>query len=385
MLYLYKLKNYIVAGIYIHIPYCKKKCIYCNFYFQISQKNKKELIKSIIKEMELRKNYLKNLSINTVYFGGGTPSVLEKEEIKKILNQIYKVFNINNDAEITMECNPEDINLSKLKFLKTIGFNRLSIGVQSFNNSDLKLLNRTHNSSQAINCILQAKKIGFKNISIDLIYGLPNQSLKKWKLNMEELFKLDVSHFSAYQLTVEKNTFLNKLLNKGEVRLPKENTVLSQYRLLLKMSKKFGYINYEISNFGKANYFSEHNISYWRNNYYIGIGPSAHSYNGVERRWNVSSNSKYINNINDEKIFYKKEILSKNQKYNEYVFTSLRTIYGVDSDYIERRFGKKIKDHFIREIKKWEALKLNKINTKYFLNNEGRLHADTISSDLFIT
>ena len=385
MLYLYKLKNYIVAGIYIHIPYCKKKCIYCNFYFQISQKNKKELIKSIIKEIELRKNYLKNLSINTVYFGGGTPSVLEKEEIKKILNQIYKVFNINNDAEITMECNPEDINLSKLKFLKTIGFNRLSIGVQSFNNSDLKLLNRTHNSSQAINCILQAKKIGFKNISIDLIYGLPNQSLKKWKLNMEELFKLDVSHFSAYQLTVEKNTFLNKLLNKGEVRLPKENTVLSQYRLLLKMSKKFGYINYEISNFGKANYFSEHNISYWRNNYYIGIGPSAHSYNGVERRWNVSSNSKYINNINDEKIFYKKEILSKNQKYNEYVFTSLRTIYGVDSDYIERRFGKKIKDHFIREIKKWEALKLNKINTKYFLNNEGRLHADTISSDLFIT
>ena len=374
-----------MAGIYIHIPYCKKKCIYCNFYFQISQKNKKELIKSIIKEMELRKNYLKNLSINTVYFGGGTPSVLEKEEIKKILNQIYKVFNINNDAEITMECNPEDINLSKLKFLKTIGFNRLSIGVQSFNNSDLKLLNRTHNSSQAINCILQAKKIGFKNISIDLIYGLPNQSLKKWKLNMVELFKLDVSHFSAYQLTVEKNTFLNKLLNKGEVRLPKENTVLSQYRLLLKMSKKFGYINYEISNFGKANYFSEHNISYWRNNYYIGIGPSAHSYNGVERRWNVSSNSKYINNINDEKIFYKKEILSKNQKYNEYVFTSLRTIYGVDSKYIERKFGKKIKDHFIREIKKWEALKLNKINTKYFLNNEGKLHADTISSDLFIT
>ena len=374
-----------MAGIYIHIPYCKKKCIYCNFYFQISQKNKKELIKSIIKEIELRKNYLKNLSINTVYFGGGTPSVLEKEEIKKILNQIYKVFNINNDAEITMECNPEDINLSKLKFLKTIGFNRLSIGVQSFNNSDLKLLNRTHNSSQAINCILQAKKIGFKNISIDLIYGLPNQSLKKWELNMVEFFKLDVSHFSAYQLTVEKNTFLNKLLNKGEVRLPKENTVLSQYRLLLKMSKKFGYINYEISNFGKANYFSEHNISYWRNNYYIGIGPSAHSYNGVERRWNVSSNSKYINNINDEEVFYKKEILSKNQKYNEYVFTSLRTIYGVDSDYIERRFGKKIKDHFIREIKKWEALKLNKINTKYFLNNEGRLHADTISSDLFIT
>ena len=374
-----------MAGIYIHIPYCKKKCIYCNFYFQISQKNKKELIKSIIKEIELRKNYLKNLSINTVYFGGGTPSVLEKEEIKKILNQIYRLFNINNDAEITMECNPEDINLSKLKFLKTIGFNRLSIGVQSFNDSDLKLLNRTHNSSQAINCILQAKKIGFKNISIDLIYGLPNQSLKKWELNMVKFFKLDVSHFSAYQLTIEKNTFLNKLLNKGEIQLPKENTVLSQYKLLLKMSKKFGYINYEISNFGKVNYFSEHNISYWRNNYYIGIGPSAHSYNGTERRWNVSSNSKYINNINDEKIFYKKEILSKNQKYNEYVFTSLRTIYGVDSEYIERKFGKKIKDHFIREIKKWEALKLTKINTKYFLNNEGKLHADTISSDLFIT
>lgn len=374
-----------MAGIYIHIPYCKKKCIYCNFYFQISQKNKKELIKSIIKEIELRKNYLKNLSINTVYFGGGTPSVLEKKEIKKILNQIYTTFNINNDAEITMECNPEDINLSKLKFLKTIGFNRLSIGVQSFNDSDLKLLNRTHNSSQAINCILQAKKIGFKNISIDLIYGLPNQSLKKWELNMVEFFKLDVSHFSAYQLTIEKNTFLNKLLNKGEIQLPKENTVLSQYKLLLKMSKKFGYINYEISNFGKVNYFSEHNISYWRNNYYIGIGPSAHSYNGTERRWNVSSNSKYINNINDEKIFYKKEILSKNQKYNEYVFTSLRTIYGVDSEYIERKFGKKIKDHFIREIKKWEALKLTKINTKYFLNNEGKLHADTISSDLFIT
>ena len=374
-----------MAGIYIHIPYCKKKCIYCNFYFQISQKNKKELIKSIIKEIELRKNYLKNLSINTVYFGGGTPSVLDKEEIKKILNQIYKVFNINNDAEITMECNPDDLNLSKLKFLKTIGFNRLSIGVQSFNDSDLKLINRTHNSSQAINCILQAKKIGFKNISIDLIYGLPNQSLKKWELNMVEFFKLDVSHFSAYQLTVEKNTFLNKLLNKGKIQLPKENTVLSQYKLLLKMSKKFGYINYEISNFGKVNYFSEHNISYWRNNYYIGIGPSAHSYNGVERRWNVSSNSKYINNINDEKIFYKKEILSENQKYNEYVFTSLRTIYGVDSEYIERKFGKKIKDHFIREIKKWEALKLTKINTKYFLNNEGKLHADTISSDLFIT
>lgn len=343
------------------------------------------MLECIKKEIQIRKSYLNNQSLDSIYFGGGTPSILKKEEIKSIIEVIQNEFTIKEDIEITLECNPDDLTEEHLKDLIEIGVNRLSIGIQSFNDEDLKFMNRSHNAKEANNCILLAKKVGFKNITIDLIYGLPNQSLEKWEANLDKMFNLGIQHFSAYSLTIEDKTVLKHQIEHNKVTPLKEETTVSHFNLLVKKAKENKFIHYEISNFGKKGYFSNHNTSYWKNKHYLGIGPSAHSFNGFSRQWNVSSNKKYIDGILNNTNYFEIETLTKQQQYNEYIFTSLRTIWGVDKDYINKQYNQNIKEHFYLEVEKWiqqNKIKLDQDN--YILTKEGKLYADAIASDLFM-
>ena len=343
------------------------------------------MIESINQEIITRNKYLKKKEVKSIYLGGGTPSILNSSEIQSILNTIYKKYRISNSAEITVECNPEDINRKKLFSYEKAGINRLSIGVQSFNDFDLKFMNRSHNTSQAIKAIKLAKAMSFKNISVDLIYGLPNQTLNEWSKNLDILFSLDVPHFSAYCLTVEKKTQLDHLIKTKKTQLPKDEKIIAQFNLLQKKAKSKGFIHYEISSFGKKEYFSKHNTTYWKNDHYLGIGPSAHSYNGKIRRWNVSSNNTYISNVRSNSIYFEEEILTIEDQYNEYILTGLRTIWGLDIRVIKKRYNEKIKLHFLKEIKKWELKKYVVLNSLvYTLTPSGKKMADSIASDLFI-
>ena len=343
------------------------------------------MLKSIHKEIEERKDYLRGQKISSIYFGGGTPSILSLAEISNLLKSIKKNYLINDAVEITIECNPDDLTATKLSLYKKIGVNRLSIGIQSFNNADLKFMNRSHNSEEAIKSINLAKDLGFKNITIDLIYGLPNQTLKNWEDNLDIMFSLNLQHFSAYSLTVEKKTALYHLIKSRKVKQLSDDKIIDQFNLLQAKAKEQGFLHYEISNFSKEGWFSKHNSSYWGDNHYLGIGPSAHSYNGDYRRWNISSNTKYISNVNSNSIYYEEEKLSITQKYNEYIFTSLRTIWGIDKNIIKKRYGDEIKSHFLKEIKKWETKKyIDSKSTIYTLTSKGKVFADSIASDLFI-
>ena len=375
----------ILAGIYIHIPYCKKACSYCNFHFSTSQKDKSEVLKCINMELEMREAYLKNKSIDTIYFGGGTPSILNKSEINHILQTILNNYKVKETAEITLECNPDDLDEQTLIHLKESGINRLSIGVQSFNERDLKLMNRSHSAKQSENCLKLAKQIGFENITIDLIYGLPNQSLSDWENNLQKMYAYNTSHFSAYTLTIEDKTALKHLVEKKKVILPKEQIVLAQFKVLMRSAKTNGYVHYEISNFAKEGCFSKHNSSYWKSKNYLGIGPSAHSYNGKIRSWNISSNKKYIQNLLEGKGYFQQERLSKKTRYNEYVFTSIRTIWGVNTKTIKTQFGIKYQSYFLKEVQKWEQQKrIKKSKEIYTLTNSGKFIIDSITADLFM-
>tara|TARA_B110000263_G_scaffold12972_1_gene10876 strand:+ start:1361 stop:2485 length:1125 start_codon:yes stop_codon:yes gene_type:complete len=372
-----------LAGIYIHIPYCKQACSYCNFHFRITQKDKAEMLKCINLELELRQLYLKNKTIETIYFGGGTPSILSKSEIKSILDSISNIYKIKENAEITLECNPDDLTKNKLIAVKEVGINRLSIGVQSFVDADLKFMNRSHNATQSKSCIQMAQQVGFNNITIDLIYGLPNQSLSDWKKNVNKMFALDIPHFSSYALTIEEKTVLKHLVEQKKIIPLKDEIVIEQFSILMELAQQKGFVHYEISNFGKAGFYSKHNTSYWKNKHYLGVGPSAHSFNGNSRSWNVSSNKQYIQKIKKGEDYFETEKLSISQQYNEYVFTSLRTIWGVNLEIIKERFGKQI--HFLKEIKKWERKKnIKKCKNTYTLTKSGKIFADAIGSDLFI-
>lgn len=343
------------------------------------------MLKSIEKEILTQKNYLSNNKINSIYFGGGTPSILTSTEIKRILTKLHQSYNINENAEVTIECNPDDLTSRKISSYKKTGINRLSIGVQSFEDNDLKFMNRSHNAKKAIQSINLSKKNGFKNISIDLIYGLPNQSIKKWEKNLEIMFDLDIQHFSAYCLTIEKKTALFHLVKKKKVQPLADKKTIEQYNLLQTKAIKKGFIHYEISSFGIKGYFSKHNTAYWKRNHYLGIGPSAHSYNGKSRRWNIHSNSKYISNINSNTKCFEEEKLTVSQQYNEYIFTSLRTIWGVDQSIIKTQYGNNFKLHFKKEIMKWQTKKYITSNKNiYTLTKIGKGFADAIASDLFV-
>jgi oxygen-independent coproporphyrinogen-3 oxidase len=374
-----------MAGIYIHIPFCKSKCHYCNFYSVASSKYMNEFVPALLKEIELQRDYLEGECVETIYFGGGTPSVLSYDSLKKILDKIRQTFEISGDAEITIEANPNDLDVKKIKEFGQAHINRISIGIQSFFDDDLKYLNRIHTASQAEASVKRSQDAGFENISIDLIYGIPTLTDDKWKQNLDISFALDVPHISSYGLTVEPKTALDILIKKGKAKPVDEEKSVRQFKLLMQEMKINSFIHYEISNFCKEGFVSRHNSNYWKGRKYLGLGPSAHSFNQKERQWNISNIEKYIESISQKKIPYEKEILSENDKYNEYIMTSLRTMWGCDLIHIEKKFGADklilIEERSQQFIK---SGKMKKENNVLLLTDEGRLFADGIAADFFI-
>ena len=374
-----------MAGIYLHIPFCKQACNYCDFHFSTSMKMKVDFVKAIIQEIELRKDVFANKFISSIYFGGGTPSLLSKEELDMIFEKLYKSFTIDADVEITLESNPDDLNYNKILQLRDTPINRLSIGVQSFRDKDLKYMNRAHTAIEALNSIKVAQDIGFQNITIDLIYGTPGMSNEDWKYNLRKSNALNLPHISSYSLTVEEKTPLYyQILNKNISPVDEQQSV-DQFKILMDEMSRYGYEQYEISNFCKDNSYSKHNSSYWRKDHYLGLGPSAHSYFGNTRLWNVSNNVKYINALSASLLPLVNENLNTQDMYNEYVMTSLRTKWGCSLIQIEKDYPKFFLNYFKAQIKSHE-MNGYVIEDKgvYRLSDKGKLIADRITSDLFV-
>ena len=375
--------QHIMAGIYIHIPFCRKACHYCNFHFSVSLKQTSDMVSSICKEAELRRHYI-NEPITTIYFGGGTPSLLEIVDCRLIVEKLYSLFTVNKDAEITIETNPDDITQEKLLAWKSIGINRLSIGVQSFFEEDLQWMNRAHNATQALQSIQLAKQSGFDNITIDLIYGTPTLTDDKWKQNLETAFTLNVPHLSCYALTVEPKTALEKMIAQHKIENVDSEKQASQFLLLADWATATGYEQYEISNFAKPGMRSKHNSAYWQGKKYLGLGPSAHSFNGNSRQWNVANNSLYIQSIQKEVLPVEIETLTLIQQMNEYIMTSLRTTEGMDLEFITKRFGPKPVARIVQQAKKYlDDGKISTAGNRIQLTRTGKLFADGIASDLF--
>ena len=374
-----------MSAIYIHIPYCSQKCSYCNFHFTTNMQTKSLMIKAIIKEIQMQRKYLKNINLNSIYIGGGTPSILSKEDINNILNEINKWFNFSKKTEITFECNPEDLNKNKLSEIKNSGINRLSVGIQSFSNNDLKFMNRSHDANQAKYCIKKAQDIGINNISIDLIYSLPNQNKGQWEKNIKTGLELSIKHMSCYSLTIEKNTKLFHLIKKKEISELDEEISYKQYKMLIDCMKKNDFIHYEISNFCMPGYHSIHNSNYWKEKEYLGIGPSAHSFNTESRQWNVSNNQKYISEILKNKIPYTQETLSNKEKYNEHILSSLRTKWGLNLNQLKYYCSSTQHNIALKKIKKWRQSNHIKYQKGYIiLTDKGKFISNYIFTDLFI-
>ena len=372
-----------MAGIYIHIPFCKQACSYCNFHFSTSLRSKDIMVQSIIKELILRSDDCEEI-IETIYFGGGTPSIMSVDEIDQILTKITENYTVSDHVEITLETNPDDITNNKLIKITDTKINRISIGVQSFIDKELQLMRRAHNSIQAQKSIELSLKF-FDNISIDLIYGIPESDMKSWKSNLDISLKFDLNHYTAYALTLEPKTILKKYTENNIIETLNEDIVYDQYYLTNQTFSKKNYINYELSSFAKKGFYSKNNSGYWLRKKYIGVGPSAHSFDGQKRIWNVSNNTKYINAINNGHEFFKSEYLSNIDKYNEYVMTGLRTVWGVSLMYLKKEFGEKYKKHFIENSRKYFDLNyLKKDDNIVTTTIEGRFLADGISSDLFV-
>lgn len=347
-------------------------------------KNKNELVDCICKEIATRKEYLDTDKLETIYFGGGTPSLLSKEELKLILNTIKTEYTVISEAEITLECNPDDLNKEKLKELKSAGINRLSIGIQSFIGRDLLFMNRSHTIKQAVDSVKTAQELEFDNITIDLIYGIPNLSESEWKRNIKKALDLNVTHISAYCLTSEERTAMHHDIAKGKYELPSEDITTEQFNILIEMLAENGFEQYEISNFSKKGHVSKHNSSYWKQKHFLGVGPSAHSFNGKTRHWNVSNNARYIKGAKENNWVAEEEILDEKTRYNEYIMTSLRTSWGVDSRYLKSNFNSSFLAHFTKESKRFildNSLIQNGSN--FTLSQKGKLLADRISSELF--
>ncbi|MDP9957925.1 oxygen-independent coproporphyrinogen-3 oxidase [Epilithonimonas hungarica] len=372
--------------IYLHIPFCKQKCSYCNFHFSTSFSLKDEMLSAIKKEIRLRHNELENRSLKSLYFGGGTPSVLSVDEIKSLIDEFQKYFSFDENIEITLESNPDDLNKNFLKELSQTEINRLSIGTQSFFDQDLKLMNRAHNASEAESSIKRAQDFGLENISIDLIYGSPTSNFEIWKENLSKTIELQVPHVSSYALTVEPKTALEKWIENGKVSSPEEAEQNQEFYYMKDFLKDNGFDHYEISNFGKPGFHSRHNSAYWKSEPYLGIGPSAHSYNGnLERSWNVANNSLYIKNINQNLLPKETEILSEKDRFNEMIMIGLRTIWGVDLGKINQNFSSEIIDYLNQEIKPKLESGILIIEDNYLKIPEKHWFlADGIASDLFM-
>jgi len=346
------------------------------------------MLQAIKQELELRKKELKGEKIETIYFGGGTPSILTFKELETLFKVIYTNYNIIENAEITLEANPDDLTSEKIKELAKLPINRLSIGIQSFFEEDLKFMNRAHTANESEKCLAEARKY-FDNITIDLIYGIPGMSAEKWQLNLQKAFDFGVPHISSYALTVEEKTALNHLIKKGKIPPLDEDLALQHFNILVNETEKQGFVHYEISNFGKPNYFSKHNVSYWKGEKYIGIGPSAHSYNGIKRGWNVTNNAKYIKAILKNNLPIEYEILTEEDQFNEYVMTGLRTIWGVSIEKIKNDFGEIYTEELLKNAQKFiknNSLEIISNNTSKILvtTKKGKFLADGIASSLFI-
>ncbi|MDT0650199.1 radical SAM family heme chaperone HemW [Autumnicola edwardsiae] len=368
---------------YIHIPFCKQACHYCDFHFSTSMKKKDQLVDMLCRELKLRKNELPEKEIRTIYFGGGTPSLLTSEELQQIFTTIFTNYRVAKNPEITLEANPDDLSEEKLKMLKASKINRLSIGVQSFFEEDLKLMNRAHNSEEALKSIQLATK-HFENISIDLIYGIPDMSAERWQQNLQIALDLGVPHISSYALTVEPNTALHKFIEKGKIKPVDDEAAKAHFEIMVRMLKNANFRHYEFSNFGKEGYFSQNNTAYWLGKSYLGIGPSAHSYDGNFRKWNVSNNSLYIKALEKNELPMETEELTITDKYNEYVMTRLRTQFGVNITEVEEFFGAKYKTHFLKNavvLQKKELLENR--NQVLHVSSKGKFLSDGIASDLF--
>ncbi|MBK7968688.1 MAG: radical SAM family heme chaperone HemW [Bacteroidetes bacterium] len=375
-------------SIYIHIPFCRTACSYCDFHFSVNHDKMEDLVAALIQEIELRKNYLdvngSRPELQTIYFGGGTPSLLQDSQLVRIMDAIRANFVISKDAEITLEANPDDLTPEKLVALKAASINRLSIGVQSFFDSHLELMNRAHNSRMAIDAVTNAAAAGFDNITIDLIYGVPGMSESDWQANMDQAFSLPIQHLSAYSLTVENRTLLDKLIRDGKIEPVKEEEAAIHFEMLMHAAKKRGFMHYEISNFAKPGFISRHNSSYWKNLPYLGIGPSAHSYNGVSRQWNIAANAAYILSIRKGEVPGESELLTMENRYNEYLMTGLRTMWGVDTNEIKSNFGESFVDDFLlRSAEYVSSGDLEQHETKYIISEKGKLIADRIAAYLF--
>ena len=372
-----------MTGLYLHIPFCKQSCHYCNFHFSTSQNNRDEVLIAINKEINQKASVF-NDKISTIYFGGGTPTILTEKELNTIIENILKKFDVEKNIEITIEANPDDLTKSKLSALSNSVFNRMSIGVQSFIDKELKSMNRAHDSKKAIKSLEMARKY-FENISIDLLYGLPESSLESCNYNLDFIQKFGLNHVSAYALTIEPKTALQSFLKKSVIEMPDEQLVYDQFKQINERLTNEGFINYEVCSFAKKDFFSQNNSAYWLRKKYIGIGPSAHSFDGNFRSWNISNNKKYIDHINQGRSYYKKEKLTKIDHYNEYIMTGLRTIWGVSTEHIESNFNKNFKNYFLDKIQKHIDQKNIKIKDNIYLTtNSGRFLADGIASDLFL-
>lgn len=374
-----------MAGIYIHIPFCKKICHYCDFHKSLNIDDKSRMIKAIVKEMKMQKDFLGSEKVQTIYFGGGTPSVLDYKEVVSLFEGLYKYFRISKDPEITFEANPDDLSKKYLKDLKKAGINRLSLGVQAFSDEELKLLNRRHNSETGIKAVNNSKETGFENISIDLIYGIPGMKLKKWERNLDIAFEMNINHISAYHLTIENGTELLKLIKKGVLELPDENLSIEQFKMLMRKAGGNRFLQYEISNFCLDGFFSKHNTNYWKQVKYLGLGPSAHSYNGKIRQWNIADNEVYTDHINKNEISFEKEYLDNRKKYNEYILTSLRTMWGIDLKYLEENYSKEAMDYCTGLSKRFiDYGMINRSKDNLILTEQGKLIADNITSELLM-
>ena len=372
-----------MSGIYIHIPFCKQACHYCDFHFSTSLKKKDDLLNALVKELELRKDEFKNQMVETIYFGGGTPSLLTKDEIELIINSVYKNYKVVENPEITLEANPDDLSKEQISSLANTEINRLSIGIQSFFEDDLKLMNRAHNAKEAKQCLDEATK-HFQNISVDLIYGIPGLSNERWIENIETVLSYNIPHISSYALTVEPKTALEAFIKKGVIKNVDDDLAQEQFHILIEKLEAAGFVHYELSNFGKPEYFSKNNSAYWLGKPYLGIGPSAHSFNGNERGWNVRNNSKYIKSLEQNIVPIETETLSITDKYNEYVMTGLRTVWGVSLEKVEQDFGQQYKNYLLEHSQKHineHLLYLD--NNKLLVTKKGKFLSDGIASDLF--
>jgi oxygen-independent coproporphyrinogen III oxidase len=374
-----------MAGLYLHIPFCKQACHYCDFHFSTQLNQRAAVLSALRKEMKLQRDYLASERLETVYFGGGTPSLLTEEELSSLLTAARENFLVNNDAEITAEVNPDDLNDEKLFSLKRLGVNRLSVGIQSFSNKTLTFFNRAHSAEDAQKSFERARAIGFTNISIDLIYGVPGEGIDEWKTELQKAIRLNAEHISAYSLTVEDKTAFGKWRVAGKLRPAPEEEVAEQFVLLMEELGQAGYDHYEISNFAKPGFHSRHNSSYWQQKKYLGIGPSAHSFDGTSRQFNIANNSLYVKALEDDQIPCEREVLTAANKVNEYLLTSLRTRWGCDLKFLRQNLNFEPTHGQLIYIKQLlESGMAEQQETFLRLTRKGKLLADKIASDLFV-